>query len=248
MKHSSVFTYYQAVIFAHKSLGLEAPPASHPLLKSIFLGQLNAPGRAPVPKDPLRPADIRILASVVNINSEIEVIVWVAMLTMFRALLRVSHVIKSPHTLLRKDISFHKWGVVICVRSAKNMRPSSSGVSIPIVLGSSESICPVRWLKYLVEKFPRPPDAPFFSSARWPFVTYYSFRKVFKFLCASADLSGNLASHSLRRGGASALAELGVPIADIKERGLWSSDCVHRYLSLSYARKRSVDRVFSSLF
>lgn len=246
MKHSSIISYYQSVLFGHKLLGIEAPPISHPLLKALCLGILNTPSAVPVSKDPLRPADIRAMYKGVNMSSDIEVLIWAALLTMYRALLRVSHVTLSSHTLLRRDIEFQDWGVTIWIRSAKNLRLQAKGIPVPIVKGLTPEVCPVTWLRHLFVKFPRPPDAFLFSSDSWPFITYYVFQKMFKKFCFSSGITGNFASHSLRRGGASTLADLGVPLVDIKDRGLWSSDCVHKYLALSVARKRAVDTVFSS--
>lgn len=248
MKISSVRTYYQSVIYAHKRLGLQAPSPSHPMLKSVFLGLLNSPDTGPVSKDPLRPEDLRKLSSVINLDSEIEVLVWSAILTMYRALLRVSHVVRSEHTLRRSDLEITPWGVIIRIRSAKNMRRNSAGSLIPIVFAPSGALCPARWLVYLFKKFPKSPEAPLFSSKLWLFISYSKFQSVFKSFCSRANIVGNFASHSLRRGGASALADLGVPLIDIKNRGLWSSDCVYKYLTQSLNRKRSVDATFSSLF
>lgn len=248
MKMSSVRTHYQSVLYAHKKLGIEAPPLSHPMLKSVFLGLLHTSDTGSISKDPLRPDDLRKIGAVVNLDSEIEVLVWIAILTMFRALLRVSHVVRSDHTLLRSDIEVNNWGILIRVRSAKNVRPSRSGFMIPLVFAPSGALCPARWLVYLLKKFPKSPDAPLFSSKLWLYVSYSKFQSVFKLLCSRAHIVGNFASHSLRRGGASAMADLGVPLIDIKNRGLWSSDCVYKYLSHSLDRMRSVDSTFSSLF
>jgi hypothetical protein len=46
----------------------------------------------------------------------------------------------------------------------------------------------------------------------------------------SASLDDDQWGHSLRRGGAQWLFELGVPVPVIKRRGRWASDCVYRYL------------------
>lgn len=248
MRHASVVTYYQAVLYGHRLSGLEAPSVSTPMLRDIFRGLLNLPDGPSVPKDPLRPSDLKRLFVVLPLHSNIHFLVWVALLLMFRALLRVSHNVKSPHTLTRSDVKFYTWGLTLRVRSAKNLKHSPSGAFIPIVHSPSPNLFPVHWLKELFTKFPAPPSAPLFSTKKWLYVSYSKFTSVFKDLCKSAGLSGNYGTHSLRRGGVSALAELGVPISDIKSRGLWSSDCVNRYIQPTVNHLVATDVKFSSLF
>lgn len=83
MKYSSVQTYYQAVRLGHHVLGIEAPSPSHALLKPIFLGLLNNTDNVSVTKDPLQPEDLLKISKVVNLASEVKVLVWVAILTIF---------------------------------------------------------------------------------------------------------------------------------------------------------------------
>lgn len=106
MKCSSIQTYYQAVRLGHRVLGIEAPSPSHALLRPIFLGLLNTSGVS-TSKDPLQPEDLLKISKVVNLDLELEVLVCVAILTMFRALLRISHIVRSDHTLRHKDLEPH---------------------------------------------------------------------------------------------------------------------------------------------
>ena len=41
---------------------------------------------------------------------------------------------------------------------------------------------------------------------------------------------GNFSTHSLRRGGTTAMRAAVVPLSHIKERGQWASDCVFKYI------------------
>lgn len=113
MKYSSVLTYYQAVVYGHRLAGLSAPSVPNPLLKDILKGLLHQPSGPPVSKDPLRPEDLKLLFTVLPLNSDVHFLVWVALLVMFRALLWVSHIIRSPHTLTRADVKFYHCGVTL---------------------------------------------------------------------------------------------------------------------------------------
>lgn len=55
MKHSSVLTYYQAVLFMHRLSGYAAPPVNTPLLKSVLTGILNKSDGGSVKKGPFTP-------------------------------------------------------------------------------------------------------------------------------------------------------------------------------------------------
>lgn len=183
MKHSSIVTYFYGVVFYHKLLGFAPPSTSHFYLKSILSGIYREPSAPPTVKDTFRPADLLELQRCVDYTVDLDFLVWVGILILFRSLLRVSHLVDSPHALKRGDVVFKSWGVLLRINSSKTLR-NSSPVYIPIV-----------------------------SSRNTP-----------------------------------ALASLGVPVSDIKIRGLWSSDCVFRYLSPSENRKKLVDSKLAALF
>jgi hypothetical protein len=51
--------------------------------------------------------------------------------------------------------------------------------------------------------------------------------------------------HSLRRGGATFVAECGIPAFYIKLQGDWSSDCYTRYIALSLEAKLTAPSLMS---
>ena len=67
---------------------------------------------------------------------------------------RVSHVVVSPHTLLRGDIQFFKWGVLVSIRSSKTTK-SGKPTEILVSYGSDKFACPVYWLDKLFIHYPR---------------------------------------------------------------------------------------------
>lgn len=247
MKYSSILTYFYGVVFFHKLLGFVPPSASHFYLKSILSGIYREPSAPPSRKDPFRPADLVKLQRCVDFSSELELLTWVGIIVLFRSLLRVSHLVVSPHVLKRGDVRFKSWGVLLRINSSKS-RSSRNPVYIPIVSSRNTKFCPVYWIRRLFSLFPKSLDSNLLSSRFCPRLTYSCFWKRLKTLCNRAQLKGNFSTHSLRRGGASALASLGIPVSDIKIRGLWASDCVFSYLSPSENRKKLVDSKLASLF
>ena len=104
MKLSSITTYYQAVVFMHTCQGLDPVTLANPVLKATLKGIGNVEGNVEKGKDPLFPADLLKIADIVDKSSGLEMLVFAAMLFLFRTLLRVSHVVTSDHTLTRGDI------------------------------------------------------------------------------------------------------------------------------------------------
>lgn len=246
MKHSSVLTYYQAVLFMHRLAGFDAPPLNLPLLRSVLTGILNKENGTSVKKDPFTPTLLSRVYKIVKLYLHDELLAWVGLLLMFRSLLRVSHVVCSPHTLHRCDVKFLCWGVIIIVRSSKTSRKYLPSFEIPIYARNNHVLCPVWWLKLLFEEFPRKPDDYLFSTNNVHSLSYNSFRRIFKIFCNRAGIVGNFASHSLRRGGATFMSKIGLPVTEIKDRGLWSSNVVFEYIKPSVEHRRDVDEVFSS--
>lgn len=217
-------------------------------LTAILQGILHKSHGLSVGKDPFTPEMLKRIFVVVDFTSHEEKLTWIALLLMFRTLLRISHIIISPHTLHRSDVCFKSWGVVILIKSAKNRKRGSRKVEIPLVNSNCETLCPISWLRHLYRFHPRTESAFLFSTSLCQRFTYSKFCKTFKSLCKKADISGNFSSHSLRKGGATFMANIGLPITDIKDRGLWSSVVVFDYIKPSLDHRCKVDKIFSSCF
>lgn len=245
MKHSSILVYYQAVRFYHKLFGLLAPPLSHPYLKSVLAGVLNIPGAQPATKEPMTPGHLNLLIRKVNFDLDVHLLTWCAVVLMFRTLLRVSHVTDSPHTLLRKDLHVHGWGIILDIHSSKTMKKGGEVVALPVVKSPNSLLCPVYWVTYMLQRFPRDPDDPLLSCIKLPKFTYGMFSRVFKLLRNEAGLLGNFSSHSLRRGGATLMSNSGMTVQDIKVKGLWRSNAVQKYMVPSLESRKRIDEKFS---
>lgn len=192
-------------------------------------------------------ATLKKLYVAVDFDVNIQFLVWVAVIVLFRTLLRVSHVIDSPHTLRRRDVSFTPWGVILVVYSAK-VGGKKFPRKLPLTRGPNHRWCPVFWIERLFRKFPRPSSAYLFSCEKIPVISYALFHRVFKKLCLSAGVKGRFGSHSLRRGGASFMSEVGIPLAEIKDRGMWSSSCIFDYISPSEVQSRRSDSCVAKKF
>lgn len=154
MKRSSVITYFHAVIFMHKLPGFCAPSLSEPLLKTVLNGILNKPEGHTVCKDPLTPSHLIRMYNVVDLSMHAGKLTWITLLVMFRALLRISHVIPPSQSLLCSDVCFTDWRVILAVRSAKNRKKCLKPVEIPIYKCENECLFVVGWLRHLFALHP----------------------------------------------------------------------------------------------
>lgn len=244
MTHSSIVNYIQAVVLAHKFRGISPPSVSSSALKMTLAG-VKRVGRKPSrSRDPITiPILLRLYAQL-NLSKINNIMFWACCLLLFRTLLRVSHVVTSPHTLKICDVVWDKNGVVLKIKSSKT---SSTLRSIPITKCQDNRLCAVFWLKrWLDLSTPSPSDYLFTIYPNVP-LSYAVFSSALSRILCKAHIEQNITSHSFRQGGATFLSELGVPLAKIKERGGWRSNAVYSYLSDSLESKFLLDSKVSHM-
>ena len=198
MVASSITTYIQAVIFFSNIYGHQPPDWKDFNLKATITGIRNLQTAPSNQKDPLFPKHLAKIASIVDSESIIQKLVWAAMCFLFRTLLRVSHVVISPHTLKNKDIVFTNWGFFVKVRSSKTKKKSQKPQYIPVVASPGSPLCPVRLLHNIWASSDSV-ENNLFSLGDIPSISYNVFHKTMDFLLVKADLQGSFSSHSLRR-------------------------------------------------
>ena len=119
------------------------------------------------------------------------------------------------------------------VRSSKTIQSRERQFVIPVVKSPGCVLCPGRWVRKLIQRLSLSPSDPIFMEvtphAR-PF-TYNVYNNQLKSVCAKAGLVGQFSTHSLRRGGATFLSSIGIPLQDIRVYGDWKSWSVLLYLS-----------------
>ena len=161
MKYTSIVNYYQAVIFYHNIKGLPVAGWSDKLLSQTIKGIKNSNQYVDNTKDPIRPEYLDIMYRQVDMDSYYCLTIWTMVLFLFKTLLRVSHVVTSPHTLLVKDIVFTSWGMIVNITSSKTIQRGKPH-QIPVSKIEHKALCPVYLLKKLLKLFPRSGDSPLF--------------------------------------------------------------------------------------
>ena len=165
---------------------------------------------------------------------------WCLFTVSFRCLLRKGHVTASPHTIQVSDITFTSYGMDLTVRSSKTIQFNERQVLVPIV-ESRGPLCPVKWIRRYT-RIHRPTAALLCKPGTQKPPTYLWYLNRLRSACKSAGLSGKYGTHSLRRGCATFLSRIGLPLHDIRIYGDWKSLSVLLYLSADKATRYSKDK------
>lgn len=89
---------------------------------------------------------------------------------------------------------------------------------------------------------------PILSDSKGEPIRYCDALRLLKMWCEKANIKKNVGLHSLRRGMATYMKDLGYSLLDIKAAGDWQSLSVLRYLTTSVERKRDVDLAIARTF
>lgn len=134
------------------------------------------------------------------------------------------------------------------VITSKTSQYRGGRVSLPVARINDQNFCPVYWVQRCIIRLKRQPDDFLFAAPSPAGFTYSTFNKFFQSVVDSAGIQDYLTPHSLRKGGASYLSSMGVPLDHIRVRGQWKSDSIFRYLQLPLADKIARERKLSSFF
>lgn len=234
MTYTSTINYIQAVILVHKLRNLDPPSVSSHSVKLTLQGVKRRSEPNPSTRDPITVDILLKMYDCLNLSIKVHVLFWASALLLFRSLLRVSHVIDSPHTLNCSDIIWVEDGYDIRVRSSKT---STVLRVVPVREIKTKKLCSVFWLKRWFSIIKVKGSVPLFSMSGHKAVSYTNYSTMLSKVVASAGLKYKISTHSFRHGGASFLSSLGVPITKIKDRGGWKSNAVYHYISENFNEK-----------
>lgn len=141
----------------------------------------------------------------------------------------------GQNCLLRSDLTFYSWGLVLHIRKTKTIQYWEQVHEVPIAEVGGP-ICAVSFVRMMYDRIPARNNQYLFGLQKknvYKPVTYEWFTKRLRKVIIKAGLNetGRYTSHSLRRGGATALALAGVPLHDIQKIGDRRSLSVLLYLA-----------------
>ena len=205
------------------------------------------------PKDPISPNDLKKIFSFVDMSDAQQSLIWLIILLAFRSLLRKSHFVSTSdedheHLLRKRDISFFPWGCKVTVNSSKTIQFHERSFEIPIYY-ANHPLCAAKLLKNFLSASSKRDSDFLFTSMRNGKETpvYYSVAlNWLKTWSSLAGLEKDIGFHSLRRGAASHMNNLNIPLISIQKAGDWQSLCVLDYLSIDFEQKQKVEELVSS--
>lgn len=142
------------------------------------------------------------------------------------------HFTSSPHMVMRSQIDFTDYGIMVNINSSKTIQFKERVLRIPVVESPGSILCPVRWLKVYLSLCRVPKKGPLFLDLKsGKPLSYEKFSHRLKSLVKKCGIQGRITCHSLRRGSATYLSRLGLPLQDVKMYGDWKSLSVLLYLA-----------------
>ena len=235
---------YVAAIRSRLSLESGRAVVCDPIIPLLIkrLGQTAAPRRHRIA------ATKELIRSVIT-DPGLTLDVQVAVLTAFSAMLRVSEYTSRStsafdplRTLLRGDVVVHPDFIRLELRHTKTDTISQRGQVVYIFNHPGVHSAYTMLLRYVHTTAHRTADMPLFMTDATPsrnafYITRHIINTVLRRQAAVIGLDPTyLSSHSLRIGGATALADADVADRDIQFAGRWRSDVFLRYIRVSLRR------------
>jgi hypothetical protein len=233
----------------HLEAGLENPLADNWGLSSIMKGIKRVKGMEVQRKLPITPNILLRVYNVLDFTKLTDIVFWAACLVGFFGFLRKSNLFPpsagghDPAKHLAKEhFQPRPWGFELSISWAKNNQYRERTLAIPLLSLQGHKLCPVAAVKAAFNHTCRSPVCgPAFlvpGPAGLKPLLYNQFVAKLK-LCITAIglLAKDYSSHSLRRGGATWAAGIGLPADHIQMMGDWHSDAYLMYLSIPMSSK-----------
>lgn len=224
----SIRTFISAIAYHHKIRLLPDPTASFLIQKTLIgLSKLNPPQEARLP------ITITILHYILEINTIIchdpylSLLFGAMLLTAFYALCRVSEITDGEHNLLCHNVAFSTDGqkAIITFQTFKHSITKQS-----VTMYHQPAYCPCTTLRNFCQMRPKHNPYLFVTQEGKP-ISRLCFTNYLKRLIMRANLDPkSYTSHSLRIGGATYAARLGMSKLQIQRLGRWKSDAFLKYL------------------
>ena len=244
LSFSSIRQYVSALHGMLLDAGLAGVDYDSDEYKACLAGIKRTLGMAVVQAPPLLPTHLCRMFQNLSLSKD-NVAVRAAILVCFRGLLRQNQITGPVGALTRRDFRFSSSGLEILVRTSKTIQFREKVLVVPIVPLKKLELCPVYWIQRHFREIPaKDSDQAFrlsYGAGSVP-LTYPVFLSTMRLWAKRGGISGQLSTHSLRRGGATFFRNCGASIFQIEARGDWVSNSVFRYLDVSLREKWLLDR------
>ena len=224
-KYVTIINYLPAVWLLHKLAGVDhmdpKPFEIHITLRGIrrYLGDVQKQAR------PVSLLELLSIYSCLDFSKSEDLAFWCAIVLCFRGLLRKSNVVEEGLAILVGDVIFFEWGALVSVGRTKTICFKERVLEIPFSYIYQSPFYIASHLKLLSLRIAPAPDhqlISYLTGGKITRGTYVWFSARLKKVSTCLRLE-SITSHSLHRGGTSAMADAGFSLLDIKNLGDWSS-------------------------
>ena len=154
----------------------------------------------------------------VKFSDTTEMVCYTALLTGFYLLLRKSNLIPENFTgiksfdpdkqLQRRDLKIGRKMVLVDIKWSKTIKKTGRPLQLPLLPLMTKELCPIFWMKEMINAIPAKPDAPLFLipgrvAGQWVPLTYRKLSMQLKeWTLKAIGQQDGWTLHCLRRGGA----------------------------------------------
>ena len=245
LKYASIENYLSAVFTLHKMYGV---PHINPRCFSLHMikqGVKRTIGSISKQAPPLAIVNLHRIFAVLNLNNPSDLAFWATTVMGLRGLLRKSNLLEPGYAVRLCDIVRERWGIMVVVTRSKTIQYGERTLHVPFVYIPNSIFCVVSILNRLLGTVKYPSTvAHIISIGGDTQYRHYTYALYSRRLTAVVKTLGlpPYTSHSLRRGGASALMEAGFPVHDIRIWGDWRSLTVLLYMAKTEEARVNMDR------
>ena len=241
----TIINYLSGVWLLHKVNGIQhLDPSSFPIVMTLR-GIRRVLGDSKNQARPITVYELRLIFTKLDMSDSQDVAFWLGVLLCFRGLLRKSNIVEQGLAVSLSDLTFEDWGVVLSVHRTKTISFKERVLVIPFNSLPCSIFCVQRFVSLLLSMVHFPSRnsqlISYMIGSRFVRGTYTWFSKKLSGLCDNLQLE-HVSSHSLRRGGASALGDAKFTLLQVKDMGDWNSLSVLQYVTKTMDAKRSLDK------
>ena len=245
LKFNSIKQYLNIIRIFHLEWDLPNPLQDFNL-QLVLRGTRRTLGDTVCQKSPITPLHLHKIFHSLDMSNPLDINVWAIALILFFGLLRKGSVLPKsskhsewPNILLREDVSFHSWGMMLKIRTTKTIQFKQRQLQIPMPKQSGY-MCPCQAIfraMKLVSHSPMQSPVFLIPYPRKPIpVTGPMFVKCIRACFSDKETQTHISGHSFRRGGATLAYALGIPAETIRALGDWRSSAYLTYLDIDHPK------------
>lgn len=249
--HGSVMNYLGGVKKLN-ALARLPPPELTGYLDSVLRGVKRLLAHPVKQADPMTPELLSEISKFVDMKDLKQLCIFTAMVIGFFLFLRGANLtcktqfnsFDPDQNLTRSDFRVSKDLVLVMIRFTKTIQFKERVFLMPLLPVENKNICPITWLKRMLEAIPAKPSSPAFCFPVGDQLAALTYRQLSEQMRKWAALAGvrdvsKITPYSLRRGGCTWAFECDLPATAIRLLGDWSSDTFYRYIACNLQHRLS---------